>query len=171
MTLALAGLMALAGSATVLPAAPVAAALNPDRIAVLREVPATPADAVPETDPDALLDAEVDLSVLAEPEPLPVVGASYYGKRFAGRPTASGERFDPAQLTAAHRTLPFGTLVKVTNTHNGKSVTVRINDRGPFHHARDIDLSRAAAERIGLIQRGHGRVTIEQVEPDTTPVG
>ena len=86
--------------------------------------------------------------------------ASYYGKRFHGRRTASGEAFDMHAMTAAHRTLPFGTLVQVTNPSNGKSVTVRINDRGPFHRNRVIDVSRAAAEQLGLIQRGHGRVEL-----------
>ncbi|WP_374405924.1 septal ring lytic transglycosylase RlpA family protein [Pelagerythrobacter sp.] len=86
--------------------------------------------------------------------------ASYYGRRFAGRPTASGERFDPGQLTAAHRTLPFGSKVRVTNPRNGKSVVVRINDRGPFHKGRMIDVSRAAADELGLVQRGHGTVDL-----------
>ena len=86
--------------------------------------------------------------------------ASYYGRAFAGRPTASGERFDPAKLTAAHKTLPFGSKVKVTNTSNGKSVVVRINDRGPFVKGRHIDLSRSAAEEIGLISLGHGNVKL-----------
>ena len=86
--------------------------------------------------------------------------ASYYGKRFAGRRTASGERFNPSQLTAAHRTLPFGSKVKVTSRRSGKSVVVRINDRGPFHGNRVIDLSREAARQIGLIQTGHGPVEL-----------
>ena len=86
--------------------------------------------------------------------------ASFYGKQFNGRPTASGERFDMSQLTAAHRTLPFGSKVRVTNPANGKSVVVRINDRGPFHGNRVIDLSRSAAERLGLVQRGSGRVEL-----------
>ena len=86
--------------------------------------------------------------------------ASYYGKRFHGRRTANGERFDMHAMTAAHRTLPFGTLVEVTNPGNGKTVTVRINDRGPFAHGRTIDLSRAAASEIGLIRRGHGMVEL-----------
>jgi len=86
--------------------------------------------------------------------------ASYYGKRFAGRPTASGERFNPQHLTAAHRTLPFGSKVRVTNPDNGKSVVVRINDRGPFTRGRTIDLSRKAAEEIGLVRRGHGPVEL-----------
>ncbi len=90
--------------------------------------------------------------------------ASFYGKRFAGRLTANGERFNPQQMTAAHKTLPFGTKVLVTNPSNGKSVTVRINDRGPYAHGRSIDLSRAAAKEIGLIQRGHGNVELAVVD-------
>ena len=87
--------------------------------------------------------------------------ASYYGKAFAGRPTANGERFDPAQLTAAHRTLPFGSQVRVTNPRTGRSVVVRINDRGPFVRGRTIDLSRAAAEQVGIVSAGHGEVQLE----------
>lgn len=90
--------------------------------------------------------------------------ASFYGAELHGRRTASGERFDMHALTAAHRTLPFGTLVLVTNPANGRSVTVRINDRGPFHGGRVIDLSRAAASEIGLVARGHGRVELALVE-------
>lgn len=90
--------------------------------------------------------------------------ASYYGRRFHGRRTANGERFDMNALTAAHRTLPFGSIVRVTNPANGRSVTVRINDRGPFISGRVIDLSRAAARRIGMIRRGHAPVEIELLE-------
>lgn len=90
--------------------------------------------------------------------------ASFYGAELHGRRTASGERFDMHDLTAAHRTLPFGTRVVVTNPANGRSVTVRINDRGPFHGNRVIDLSRAAASEIGLVARGHGRVELALVE-------
>lgn len=90
--------------------------------------------------------------------------ASYYGRRFHGRQTASGERFDMHGLTAAHRTLPFGSKVRVTNPRTGKSVVVRINDRGPFSGKRAIDLSRAAAEEIGLIRAGHGSVELELLE-------
>lgn len=89
--------------------------------------------------------------------------ASYYGKRFAGRKTASGERFDPQALTAAHRTLPFGSLVRVTNPRNGRSVIVRVNDRGPHSRDRAIDLSRAAAEEIDLVRHGVGEVEMELV--------
>jgi rare lipoprotein A len=87
--------------------------------------------------------------------------ASWYGPGFAGRLTASGEVFDPGQLTAAHRTLPFNTHLRVTNLSNGRSVVVRINDRGPFAGGRIIDLSRAAAERIGMIASGTARVRLE----------
>ena len=88
--------------------------------------------------------------------------ASYSGARFAGRPTASGEIFDPNAFTAAHPSLPFGTRVRVTNLANDRSVTVRINDRGPYTGGRIIDLSRAAAEEIGMIASGTARVKLEQ---------
>jgi len=87
--------------------------------------------------------------------------ASFYSRALAGRPTASGERFDPAALTAAHRTLPFGSQVRVTNTRNGRQVVVRINDRGPFSRGRTIDLSPTAAEQIGIVAAGHGAVELE----------
>ncbi len=87
--------------------------------------------------------------------------ASWYGPGFAGRRTASGEVFDPSQLTAAHRELPFGTLVRVHNLDNGRSVVVRINDRGPFKSSRVIDLSRAAAEALGMLGPGTADVRLE----------
>ena len=86
--------------------------------------------------------------------------ASFYGNELAGNRTASGEIFDPQKLTAAHRTLPLGSKVRVTNPRNGKTVVVRINDRGPFHGNRVIDLSTAAARSIGLIRSGTGRVNL-----------
>ncbi len=86
--------------------------------------------------------------------------ASFYGQELAGNRTASGEIFDPERLTAAHRTLPLGSQVRVTNSRNGESVVVRINDRGPFHGNRVIDLSTAAARTIGLIRSGTGRVSL-----------
>jgi len=89
--------------------------------------------------------------------------ASYYSKEFEGRLTANGERFDVHALTAAHRTLPFNTRVKVVNLSNGLEVYVRINDRGPFKKDRIIDLSYAAAEKIGLIGPGTAEVKIEVV--------
>lgn len=86
--------------------------------------------------------------------------ASYYANKFNGRKTASGEKFRNSKLTAAHKTLPFGTKVKVTNLRNGKSVKVRINDRGPFVAGRIIDLSRKAANRIDMKNEGVGNVKI-----------
>ena len=89
--------------------------------------------------------------------------ASYYGPGFAGRPTANGERFKPSEMTAAHRTLPFGTKLRVTNTGNGKSVVVRVNDRGPYAHNRVIDLSQGAAQRIGMLHSGTAQVRLEVI--------
>jgi rare lipoprotein A len=86
--------------------------------------------------------------------------ASYYAAKFDGRRTASGERFDNDDMTAAHRTLPFGSLVRVTNPANGRSVVVRVNDRGPFTRGRLIDVSRAAAEELGMVARGHADVEL-----------
>ncbi|MEX6508205.1 septal ring lytic transglycosylase RlpA family protein [Jiella sp. M17.18] len=90
-----------------------------------------------------------------------VGSASYYGRDFHGRRTADGERFNMNAMTAAHKTLPFGTKVKVTNERNGRSVVVRINDRGPYHGGRIIDLSRAAAKRIGMINSGTAKVRLD----------
>jgi rare lipoprotein A len=90
--------------------------------------------------------------------------ATYYSNEFAGRKTASGEKYDPKKFTAAHRTLPFGTRVKVTRLDNGKSVVVRINDRGPFTKGRIIDLSLAAAKKIDMIRSGVVKVRVEIVE-------
>ncbi|ADI15441.1 rare lipoprotein A [Truepera radiovictrix DSM 17093] len=87
--------------------------------------------------------------------------ASWYGPGFEGRLTANGEVFDSSLLTAAHQTLPFDTLVRVTNLNNGLAVVVRINDRGPFVGGRIIDLSRAAAERIDMIGSGTAPVRLE----------
>ena len=87
--------------------------------------------------------------------------ASYYAAKFHGRRTASGEKFNSQMLTAAHLTLPFGTQLKVTNLRNMKSVTVRVNDRGPHVRGRIVDLSRAAAELIGMRHTGTARVELE----------
>jgi len=87
--------------------------------------------------------------------------ASWYGKDFQGKRTASGETFDMNKLTAAHKKLPFGTMVKVTLIKNGKTVTVKINDRGPYVEGRIIDLSYEAAKQIGLDRSGVGKVRIE----------
>ncbi|MCC5979308.1 MAG: septal ring lytic transglycosylase RlpA family protein [Salinarimonas sp.] len=87
--------------------------------------------------------------------------ASWYGGKFHGRTTANGERFDMEKLTAAHRSLPFGTRVRVTNERNGRSVVVRINDRGPFVGNRVIDLSRGAAAAVGMVRSGVAPVRID----------
>ena len=92
--------------------------------------------------------------------------ASYYGNELAGNRTANGERFDPTQLTAAHRTLPFGSMVRVTNISTGDSVVVRINDRGPFAHGRVIDISHAAAREIGMHRSGTARVALALIADD-----
>jgi rare lipoprotein A len=90
--------------------------------------------------------------------------ASYYADKFQGRQTANGDIFDQSKLTAAHKTLPFGTIVIVENINNGKTVTVIINDRGPFVKGRIIDLSYSAAEKIGMINEGIVPVRLRIVE-------
>lgn len=90
--------------------------------------------------------------------------ASYYGDRHHGQRTASGERFDQNALTAAHRTLPFGTRVRVTNLNNERSVVLRINDRGPFVRGRVIDVSRAAAVRLDMLRAGVVPVRVEALD-------
>jgi rare lipoprotein A len=94
-----------------------------------------------------------------------VVTASWYGPGFHGQETASGETFDQHALTAAHRTLPLGTVAKVTNLETGQSVTVKINDRGPYVKGRQLDLSQAAAKQIGLTKKGIAKVKIEAKTP------
>ena len=92
-----------------------------------------------------------------------VVYASWYGYEFAWRRTASGEPFDPHGLTGAHRTLPLGTRLRVTNLSNGRSVLVTITDRGPFVGRRELDLSYAAARQIGMVRAGVARVMMEPI--------
>lgn len=86
--------------------------------------------------------------------------ASFYGEGFQGRTTANGERFDRRAMTAAHRTLPFGSCVRVENLGNGRSVEVRVNDRGPYVRGRIIDVSEAAARELGMLQQGVARVRL-----------
>ncbi len=93
--------------------------------------------------------------------------ASWYGQQFQGKQTASGEPFDMQDFTAAHPTLPLGTYVKVTNLHNGNSVIVRINDRGPVVDGRIIDLSYNAARALGFRERGIQRVRVDLYRPET----
>jgi rare lipoprotein A len=124
---------------------------------------ASAADAVPPANdaPSSKLDgkplsASPDVSTFAQNG-----RASWYGPRFDGRKTASGERYDMNAMTAAHRTLPMSAYVRVTNVKNGKSVVVKINDRGPFYHGRIIDLSRAAALALGMQHAGTGAVKLQ----------
>jgi rare lipoprotein A len=91
---------------------------------------------------------------VADAKPIQSGGASWYGPGFNGKRTASGERFNARALTAAHKSLPFGSRVRVTNTRTGRSVVVRITDRGPYTHGRVIDLSQAAAQAIGIAEVG-----------------
>ncbi|MDG9929833.1 MULTISPECIES: septal ring lytic transglycosylase RlpA family protein [unclassified Pseudomonas] len=90
--------------------------------------------------------------------------ASYYGARHHGQKTASGERFDQHALTAAHRSLPFGTRVRVTNLNNDRSVVVRINDRGPHTRGRIIDVSRRAAEQLDMLRSGTAPVRVQSLD-------
>jgi rare lipoprotein A len=90
--------------------------------------------------------------------------ASWYGAAHHGRRTASGKRFDMGAMTAAHRSLPFGARVRVTSLATGRAVVVRVNDRGPYAGGRIIDLSRAAAEQLGIVHAGTARVRIEIVD-------
>jgi rare lipoprotein A len=90
--------------------------------------------------------------------------ASWYGPGFHGRKTANGEKFDQMSYTAAHKSLRFGTLLKITNPKNGKSIVVRINDRGPYIEGRDLDLSKAAAHELGLMRKGVARLKVEELK-------
>jgi rare lipoprotein A len=94
--------------------------------------------------------------------------ASWYGKKYHGKRTASGERYNMRAYTAAHKTLPFGTIVRVTNTANSKTVDVKINDRGPFVKGRVIDLSQKSFEQIGNIKKGIAPVKIEVIDDSNT---
>jgi rare lipoprotein A len=95
--------------------------------------------------------------------------ASWYGKRFHGNPTSSGERYDMYKMSAAHPILPIPSFARVTNLANGRTVVVRVNDRGPFHAERIIDLSYAAASKLGYVNAGSARVLVEQIVPGGTP--
>jgi len=127
------------------------------------------ATAIPDA-PNSILPATAlaDVAKPAEQQVQPIGGgmASYYGRQFAGARTASGQRFDPDGLTAAHRTLPFGTQLRVTNPKTGQSVTVTVNDRGPWHGNRVIDLSDAAADQIGIRRAGSGMVQLAVLSPN-----
>jgi rare lipoprotein A len=118
-----------------------------------------------ETPPTPVPPAHEEPPLPGKPETTQVVTASWYGPGFHGQETASGETFDQNALTAAHRTLPMGTEAKVTNLETGQSVTVTINDRGPYVPGRQLDLSQAAAKQIGLTKKGVAKVKIETKKP------
>ena len=125
-------------------------------------VPATdemPVVKAPAIAPSAAIDGALEEALLVLEG-----SASWYADALAGRRTASGEPYDPSDLIAAHRALPFGTRLRVTNLANDRSVEVRVIDRGPFVAGRILDLSRSAAEEIGIIRAGHGRVRVEVLE-------
>lgn len=126
-----------------------------DRIASLTETVAALDETIQITPSEEK--AEAVLEMIGQGE------ASYYGHELAGNRTASGERFNPNALTAAHRTLPLGTRLKVTNVANGRSVIVRINDRGPFVRSRLIDVSLGAAREINMVRSGKAQVRLELV--------
>jgi peptidoglycan lytic transglycosylase len=113
-----------------------------------------PADVAPEPPPASAFATHVEVGM-----------ATFYARRFAGRRTANGERYDPNRMTAAHRTLAFGTLVEVKRP-DGRSVVVRINDRGPYVEGRIIDLSRRAAEELGILHDGHAQVELRPLPAD-----
>lgn len=153
-----------ASDSSTAPEAPVAVAAPP----APAKVPAPPAAIPPDSAPPAgLPDAEAQLLAGEIPREFQQGKASWYGPRFNGRRTASGERYNMNEMTAAHRTLPFGTLVRVRSLVNGREVDVRITDRGPFSRGRVIDLSRAAAESIGML--GLGVKDVLLLVPDSTP--
>ncbi|HEX8624779.1 MAG TPA: septal ring lytic transglycosylase RlpA family protein [Allosphingosinicella sp.] len=149
-----AAMLALAG---LISSVPVHAAEAPaaERIESLSEVVTALDESLPVVDP-----------VAAEEKVYKAIGqgiASYYGRELAGNRTASGERFNPHGFTAAHRTLPLGTKLRVTNVANGRSVIVRVNDRGPFVGKRLIDVSLGAAQQIQMVRSGTAQVRLEIV--------
>jgi rare lipoprotein A len=143
--------LAMASLLTSTPASAVQVSSDPELQAVLQ--------AVESFDDDDQVTAPAD-------EQFQTVGegvASYYGHELAGNRTASGERFNPGAMTAAHRTLPLGTKLRVTNKTNGRSVIVRVNDRGPFVGNRILDVSLAAAREIGMVRSGKAVVRIARL--------
>ncbi|GLK46801.1 MULTISPECIES: septal ring lytic transglycosylase RlpA family protein [Novosphingobium] len=145
-------------AAVVLPFAGPAQAEAPVASQALVLAPVAGVNAVAAAEVPAVLTAPEDDDI----QVTPIAGgiASFYGRHLKGARTASGERYAPDGLTAAHRTLPFGTQVQVTNPANGEMVVVTINDRGPFHGNRVIDLSDAAADELGITRMGSGKVEL-----------
>ena len=127
---------------------------------------------VPPAPPDQTAPSPAPAAVQGNREVYRETGtASWYGKEFHGRKTASGEIFDMYGISAAHRTLPLGTTIRVTNLDNYKSIKVRVNDRGPFARNRVLELSYGAAKELGYVAQGTARVKIEALEPIEDPGG
>ena len=103
----------------------------------------------------------------ASAQPSKTVRTSYQGAQAAGRPTASGERYDPDELTAASKIFPIGSILLVTNPANGKSVRVRVNDRGPHVRGRSLDLSKRAAEELGITEKGVARLKVKRIDSES----
>jgi rare lipoprotein A len=136
----------------------------------LPSVPHAPQETAPALVPHAPTPRAKKATPTGKPTTIYVGMASWYGPGFHGRATASGETFNQHTLTAAHRTLPLGTEATVTNLETGQSVQVKINDRGPYVPGRHLDLSPAAAKKIGLTRKGVAKVKIEAKAPgQTTP--
>ena len=169
---ALAGCAARSVSAPPAPAAPLSATplagaeffpsptLQPTPLSGGSELAGSPVDAPPATESPLSKESRPALLAGEPAREFQRGGASWYGPGFHGRRTASGERFDMHALTAAHRTLPFGTLVRVHSLVNGRDVDVRITDRGPFSRGRVIDVSRAAAQELGMLGMGFKEVVL-----------
>ncbi|MGH8831835.1 MAG: septal ring lytic transglycosylase RlpA family protein [Polaromonas sp.] len=163
-TTSLLALLTLLTACTTLPSPPSPSPSGPAVKAKVRSETSGTVDAAPV--PGAAADNKELLAGEAGRE-LERGQASWYGPRFHGRRTANGERYDMHALTAAHKTLPFGTLVRVRSLVTGREVDVRINDRGPFGPGRVIDLSRAAAEALGMLGLGVKEVLL--LVPESTP--
>lgn len=142
--------------------------IQPPPLPIDPELVGSPVNTPPSVEPTAISESRPALLGGEAAREFERGGASWYGTGFHGRRTASGERFDMHALTAAHRTLPFGTLVRVHSLVNGRDVDVRITDRGPFSRSRVIDVSRAAAEELGMLGAGFKEVVLlvpESTEP------
>jgi rare lipoprotein A len=156
--------LAATGDAVVALASPDPAVQDPSSKVAIREADSEP------TPEDSLIKQAPPAPIAPLPKPAPRVvhtskgQASWYGPGFYGNRTANGEVFRPGTHTAAHRTLPFGTKVRVTNLWNGRSTVVRINDRGPFHGNRVIDLAHGAAQTLGLTSSGIAQVRLDVLQ-------
>lgn len=152
--------------------APASSAVAESKLAPAKAAEAAPAPAAVITTPAATAPvAAIPQTLEQEAQEFEAIKggtASFYGRELRGNRTASGERFNPDDLTAAHPSLPFGTMLRVTNPRNGDSVMVRVNDRGPFHSNRVIDLSEAAAKEIGIARMGSGKVELAVLSDGTS---